>query len=491
MTRQVDVLAALRRQHLFPFLVKVFETLHPGEPPLDPAWYLRAMCHGLEGVGKGERNRYLISVPPRHLKSITTAVAFVAWMLGHRPSMKIMVATYSQDLARKHADGCRTIMESAWYRQLFPATRIKDGGNRQLETVTTAGGVRKSVSLGGSVTGHGADLIIVDDLMMADEAFSPTARENVRRWFDNTLVSRLNDKRSGAIISIQQRLHEDDLPAYLMEKGYDRLILPAIAEKDEKIAVGGGRYYHRRVGDLLNPERENDEDLARIRREMGPQAFSAQYQQNPVLPEGNLVRIEWFGRVDELPEREECQMIVQSWDTGMSDNPNSDPSVCLTWGWYQERWHLLDVLRERLGYPDLRRAVLRQHRRWRADHVVIEDAGSGISLYQDFLSERRSRGRDALWPVMSKPWTSKEERLSGQTGQLEAGLCVLPHEAPWLDAFLAELRAFPRGRHDDQVDALSQFLEFVMNKRSWLHELRDPLTGRKIRINRPDRINRR
>jgi len=448
------------------------------------------MCHSLEGVGKSERNRYLISVPPRHLKSITTAVAFVAWMLGHRPSMKIMVATYSQDLARKHADGCRTIMESAWYRQLFPATRIKDGGNRQLETVTTAGGVRKSVSLGGSVTGHGADLIIVDDLMMADEAFSPTARENVRRWFDNTLVSRLNHKRSGAIISIQQRLHEDDLPAYLLEKGYDSLILPAIAEKDEGIAVGGGRYYHRRVGDLLNPERENDEDLARIRREMGPQAFSAQYQQNPVLPEGNLVRIEWFGRVDELPEREECLMIVQSWDTGMSDNPSSDPSVCLTWGWYQERWHLLDVLRERLGYPDLRRAVLRQKSRWRADHVVIENAGSGMSLWQDFHAERRARARDAFTPYMARPWASKEERLIGQTGQLEAGVRALPNDAPWLDAFIAELRAFPSGKHDDQVDALSQFLEFAMTSRAWLHQPRDPETGRLLRINRPSRIIR-
>ncbi|HJQ15750.1 MAG TPA: hypothetical protein VJ859_02005, partial [Allosphingosinicella sp.] len=119
------------------------------------------------------------------------------------------------------------------------------------------------------------------------------------------------------------------------------------------------------------------------------------------------------GRVDELPERERCQLVVQSWDTGMSDSPTSDYSVCLTWGWHQERWHLLDILRERLTYPDLRRAVLRQHRRWRTDHVVIEDAGSGISLYQDFLSERRARGRDALWPVMSKPWASKEERLSG------------------------------------------------------------------------------
>lgn len=491
MTRQIDVLAALRRQHLLPFLMKVFETLHPGEPPLDTAWYLHAMCNGLEEVGRGSRTRYLIAVPPRHLKSITTAVAFAAWMLGHRPSMKIMVATYSQDLARKHADGCRTVIDSDWYQRLFPATRIKDGGNRQLETVTTAGGVRKSVSLGGSVTGHGADLIIVDDLMMADEAFSPTARESVRRWFDNTLISRLNDKRSGAIISIQQRLHEDDLPAYLLEKGYDSLILPAIAEKDEKIPIGGGRFHHRRVGDLLHPAREDEAVLANTRRQMGPQAFAAQYQQNPVLPEGNLVRIEWFERVDELPEREQCQMIVQSWDTGMSDNPSSDPSVCLTWGWYEERWHLLDVLRERLAYPDLRRAVLRQKNRWKADHVIIEDAGSGKSLWQDFHAERRARGREAFTPHMARPWASKEERLIGQTGQLEAGMCVLPNEAPWLDTFIAELRAFPSGKHDDQVDALSQFLEFAMNSKAWLHEPRDPVTGRKLRINRPSRIIRR
>lgn len=270
-----------------------------------------------------------------------------------------------------------------------------------------------------------------------------------------------------------------------------RLVRGKVGPKNEKTPLGDGRFHHRRVGDLLNPVREDEAVLAQIRRQMGPQAFAAQYQQNPVLPEGNMVRLEWFGRAEELPERESCQLIVQSWDTGMSDSPTSDFSVCLTWGWHEESWHLLDILRERLAYPDLRRAVLRQHRRWRADHVVIEEAGSGISLWQDFHSERRARGRDAFLPHMSKPWASKEERLSGQTGQLEAGLCVLPNEAPWLDAFLAELRAFPSGRHDDQVDALSQFLEFVMNKRSWLGEPRDPVTGRKLRINRPDRIRRR
>lgn len=231
--------------------------------------------------------------------------------VGTQASMKIMVATYSQDLARKYADGCRTIMDSEWYRRLCPATRIKDGGNRQLATITTAGGSREAVSLRGSVTGHGADLIIVDDLMMADEAFSAAARENVRRWFDNTLVSRLNSKRVGGIVSIQQLLHEDDLPAYLIEKGYETLILPATAERDERILIGPNVFHHRRAGDLLNLGREDANDLARIRREMDPRAYASQYQQNPVVPEGNSVRIEWFGRVDVLPAREECQTVIQ------------------------------------------------------------------------------------------------------------------------------------------------------------------------------------
>jgi len=121
---------------------------------------------------------------------------------------------------------------------------------------------------------------------------------------------------------------------------------------------------------------------------------------------------------------------------------------------------------------------------------VIENAGSGMSLWQDFHAERRARARDAFTPYMARPWASKEERLIGQTGQLEAGVRALPNDAPWLDAFIAELRAFPSGKHDDQVDALSQFLEFAMTSRAWLHQPRDPETGRLLRINRPSRIIR-
>jgi predicted phage terminase large subunit-like protein len=392
-----------------------------------------------------------------------------------------MVATYSQDLARLHATQSRTIMQSDWYRRLFPAAQIADDGNRMLETVTTRGGGRKAVSVGGSVTGHGADVIIVDDCLKADDARSEAKLEEVRAWFAGTLATRLNSPGGGAIISISQRLHEDDLPGMLLDSGYQHLSLPAIAERDETISLSRTRHHQRKVGDLLDRPGITREKLEAERRMLGAQVFSAQFQQNPVAPEGNLIRMEWFGSCDEQLEREDFYRVVQSWDTGLSDEPGSDYSVCTTWGYRERRWHLIDVLRQRLAFPDLKRAVLRQKRQWRADHVIIEDAGSGISLWQEF------RASGELRPTMWRVTQSKAERLIGVTGQLEAGLCVLPTDAPWLEAFRHELRSFPRGRNDDQVDSLTQFLEYQLR---WSRELlaeRDPVSGRKVRIERSSR----
>jgi len=250
-------LSAARRSQFPLFLMKVFETLHPSDPPVKLAWYLKAICHALVEAGSGHSRRLVITVPPRHLKSVTASVALVAWMLGHDPALKIMVASYSHDLARLHSNLTRTVMESDWYKRDFPRTRISGRGNRALELQTTAGGCRKAVSVGGSITGFGADMIIVDDCMKADDARSQAVRDEVKGWFDNTLLTRLNDKAKGTIISIQQRLHEDDLPAYMLEKGYAHLNLPAIAEKSERVPIGTNRWHDRAVGDLLNPAREN------------------------------------------------------------------------------------------------------------------------------------------------------------------------------------------------------------------------------------------
>ena len=451
-------LAAARRQHFPLFVMKAFETLHPGAPPLELSWYLKAICYQLSLVLAGEEKRLVVTVPPRHLKSVTASVAFVAFVLGHDPKAKIMVASYSQDLARQHSNQTRNIMESEWYKKLFPRTRISDRGNRALELETTAGGVRKAVSVGGSITGFGADIIIVDDCMKADEAKSPVERQRVRDWFDNTLLSRLNDKSTGRIISIQQRLHEDDLPAYMLEKGYKHLNLPAVAETEELVAIGAGQLYRRKVGGLLNPSREDQATLEQLRRDFGPVVFSAQYQQEPVTADGNMIRMEWFGTYDEAPPRHQFLKIIQSWDTGMTSAPTSDYSVCMTWGFEREecKWYLLDVFRKRLDFPDLRRAVVDLRRRWRADKMIMEEAGSGYAIYQDL----RSKGEK--WPLMIKPVVSKEERFNGCLGEIEAGHFLLPSEAPWLADLRHELKAFPQGKYDDQVDTLSQFIKYQM-----------------------------
>ncbi|WP_288458626.1 phage terminase large subunit [uncultured Sphingomonas sp.] len=484
MTRLDDLHAAGMRQYLSLFLMRVYGDLHAGAQPLTLSWYLRAITHALSEASETPGARLVITVPPRHLKSIAASVALVAWLLGRDPTRRVMVATYSQDLARLHATQCRAIMQTDWYRKLFPGTVIADDGNRMLEIVTTRGGSRKAVSVGGSVTGHGADVIIVDDCLKADDARSAAKREEARDWFDGTLATRLNTPGGGTIISISQRLHEDDLAAHLLDKGYAHLCLPAIAERDEHIAVGRSVFHHRGIGELLDRPGLTREMLDAQRRNLGPQVFSSQYQQNPVAPEGNVVQLHWFGSYEGEIDRRRCFKVVQSWDTALSDAPGADYSVCTTWGYLDAKWHLLHVLRRRLAYPDLRRAVLRMDRQWHPDEVIIEDAGTGKALWQEFLAGGELR------PIMWKVTQDKESRLVGVTAQLEAGLCVLPTDAPWLEDFRRELQAFPYGRHDDQVDSMTQFLEYHIRRSRWLLVERDE-TGRPLRINRPSRIRRR
>ena len=477
----VDLLPAARRQHFLLFVMKVYETLHPGEPPLRIVWYIMAMCHALTQVYLGHVLRQIITVPPRHLKSITSTVAFSAWVLGHDPSAKIIIAYYGLDLAREHHEMTRRVMESDWYRQDFPATTI--ASVRHCEIKTTSGGGRKTVSVDSGTTGFGADYIIIDDCMKANDASSQAVADATRKWFDTTLSSRINDKRTGRIISIQQRLSEGDLTAYLLEKEFPELRITAIAENDEDIAIGPNRFHHRKVGELLDPAREGPEELERQKRLMGSIAFHAQYQQNPVVPEGNLIQMDWFGSYDERPERHEFLKVIQSWDTGMSSQPTSDYTVCTTWGFHREtfKWYLIDVLRQRLDYPYLKRAVVRLHKQWKADKVLIENASSGMSLWQDLRVSRE------LQPVMIRPAVSKEERFTGCLAEVEAGHFLLPRDTLWIDAFRSEIRAFPYGRHDDQVDSFSQFVNYQIGH--WRYILTEHAPdGRSIR---PIRIDRR
>jgi predicted phage terminase large subunit-like protein len=364
------------------------------------------------------------------------------------------VASYGGELAEKHARDTRILMNSDFYRELFPNTKIDV--DRSGEIITTAGGVRKAISLGGAATGFGADVIVVDDITKASDANSEVEAHRAREFYDMTLVPRLNDQRTGKIIVLQQRLSENDLIAYLREKeNFDILSLPATAQRSEDIPIYGG-VHHRDVGDLLFPERDTPEVLRQLRQEMGARAYSAQYDQNPTPPGGNRIKWEWFGTYDFEPRRDLFQRVVQSWDTGHSEEPTSSFSVCMTWGWREGQWYLLDLVRGRWEYPRLRAIAKSLIDRWNPDFILIERASSGHSLFSDLWLRRDLGGK--LRAI--KPKVSKEERLEAATAELSDGKCKLPVDAPWLDDFRRECLSFPNGRNDDQVDTLSQFVDW-------------------------------
>lgn len=449
--------AALRRQHFYFFLGAAYYHLEKRVMPPDD--YLRALAFALQSTHEKDRGRLVVTIPPRHLKSISAAVALPAWALGHNPSCKILVVTYGDELSREHAARFASVMNSKWYKALFPRTRIERSNQSELKT--SAGGSRRCVSSGGAATGFGADLIIIDDLMKAQDATSEVIREKVHKTFSGTLLSRFNDPAKGSLISIQQRLHEDDLPARLIESGeYEHLNLPAIADTTVSFPVDFGKSWERKTGDLLNPRRMDKKVLDSIRKDLGAREFSAQFQQNPVAREGALINPERLHLTDSFPDPYNCDLCVQSWDTASKADPSNDFSVCTTWGHHKGVWYLLDLYRGRLEFPRLKEKVLELRKHWDAEKVLIEDSSSGSSILQQLRTEKR---RDGIVGIQAKG--SKSERLEAQLDMLYDGRVVFnPESATWRD-LLNEMRAFPDGRHDDQIDSISQFLKWVRGAR--------------------------
>jgi hypothetical protein len=305
------VLEALLRRNLNAFVEKSFSTLAPGQAFV-PAWHLQAIGWQLERVRRGEIRRLIINMPPRSLKSIMTSVAFPAFLLGHNPTQRIICVSYSGDLAKKHANDFRALVEAPWYRDLFPGARIgklfpgarigkKDS---ETEIELTARGFRLATSVGGTLTGRGGQLIVVDDPLKPDDALSEAKRSAANQWFANTLLSRLDDKRTGAIVIVMQRVHMDDLTGFLLSQSdeWELLSLPAIADFEETIPLGNGRSHLRHVGEALSPEREPLHVLESLKLQIGSDAFSAQYQQTPVPPGGAMIKRQWVRRyADVLP----------------------------------------------------------------------------------------------------------------------------------------------------------------------------------------------
>jgi predicted phage terminase large subunit-like protein len=447
---------AILRSDLGFFAQRCFSELNP-QAPFAPNWHLEIIAAKLTEVRQGKIRRLIINVAPRHLKSLLTSIAFPAWCLGHDPSAQILCVSYAQDLADKLARDSRSIMTSPWYRQIF-RTRLAPHRQAVQEFITTRQGYRLATSTGGVLTGRGADIILIDDPLKPEEALSNTLRQACNDWFVHTLYSRLNDKRGGAIVIIMQRLHEDDLVGHVLaQEPWEVLSFPAIAEADEAHrieTIWGSRCFTRCRGEALHPDREPLETLEHIRRTIGEYNFAGQYQQSPAPLGGGMVKAEWFKRYRENERPERFDRIVQSWDTANKATELSDFSVCTTWGVKGKNLFLLGLLRRRLEYPALKRAVREQQSLFEATEVLIEDKASGTQLIQELIE-------DGCYAVTRyEPTIEKTMRLNAQTGMIENGFVYIPEAAPWLDEYLHEMTVFPNGKHDDQVDSTAQFLDW-------------------------------
>ena len=310
-------------------------------------------------------------------------------------------------------------------------------------------------------TGRGSNYIIIDDAHKPDEVLSEARRKNVLDWYSGTTLSRLDNKKEGVIILVSQRLHEDDLSGHLIAQGnWWHIKLPAIAEETIKYQISANRTFTFNEGDVLHPARESREMLDQLKRDMGSDIFAAQYQQRPNPLGGGMIKSDWFKQYDVLPAKPE--QVVMSLDTACKSGELNDYSVCTIWHIHKNAYYLASIWRKRVDYPELKKSVKLLAEEHKPHLILIEDKASGIQLIQELRVETR-------WSVVdTNPELDKATRMSVHSASIEAGKVFLPKDAEWLDNFMHEILHFPKGKNDDQVDSLSQFLAWA-----WEHENND------------------
>ena len=479
---------ALLRHDFKMFVRKVFAEVSPQTKYLDN-WHIDVICGELEKMLYGENTRLIINIPPRYMKSIICSVALPAYILGKFPKETVVCVSYADELAKKLAADCRRILETPWYKRAFPGTRLALNRRELMDFETTQGGGRYSTTVGGTLTGRGGNWLIIDDPIKPADANSDLLRNKVNEWYGNTLYSRLNDKNKGKILLIMQRTHEQDLTGYLLESkaGFKQIVMPLVAVREEhwqwkkyledKVIT---HHYTRKVGEALHPVREGLDRIEETKQSLGAMAFACQCQQDPLAQGGNIIHWDWFPRynVKEIIHKHclgqiELWQLVFSWDIATKTGATNDYSVCVCAMRSHNKYYILDIKRWKLELPDLVKAAkeyMSQQKerlgklimypgKMLETRVLVEDVGCGIGFQQ------------ALKPLGYKvdfihPTEDKKTRCLNITPLLEQGCCLLPDtEEQRFDDFRHEVLGFPNTKHDDQVDALTQLLNFKAKKR--------------------------
>lgn len=492
-SQELGNFGAFVRNDLCAFAEACLEVTDPiGYARFVSTWHHQVLAYHLERVERGKCRRLLILAPPRSLKSHFASVAFPAWVLGRNPARRILCASHSLDLAKKLAGDSATVMRSSLYRDLFPGVQIDR--DRDVELITQQRGSRYATSIGGPAIGRGADIWIFDDLHKPEDIYSDELRDRPYRWLTDTAITRLDDKATGALVLVMQRLHPDDIASRLIATGdWEVITLPAIAAVDTLFQLGPYRTRLYRAGEYLQPGREGCEVLDEIRRGMGTLLFNAQYLQAPQDMSGGVIQIGWIHRYDGTIEPQATDYILQSWDAAISDDPTADWSVCTTWIHRGGVAHLADVWRDRRTLPELIPVALELARRWSTDEVVIETNGVGLAFYQSLVERVRAQsgdrvqrrslnrggglvartGRGVHWRLPEVQFRRQQntlgklERLIACTPQMEDGRVRFPTNAPWVSAYMRELLSFNgRTGEDDQVDSTSQALQRLRPRRN-------------------------
>lgn len=422
-----------------------------------PAPHHKLLARKLEAVARKELRRLIIEVPPRHGKSMLASEFFPAYNLGLNPEDQIIAATYAQGLADDFGRKVRNLISSDIHREFFPDSKLSDDSQAANRFHLESRGAYFAVGVGGPITGRGAHLLMIDDPIKGrEDAESETMRQRLKDWY--TSVARTRLMPGGAIVVIQTRWHEDDLAGWLQREhaheGWEVLRLPAIAEGPDELG--------RHEGDALWPEAYPLQELEIIKRAVGARDWAALYQQRPSAMEGAILKRDnwrYFTPTDTQPkglvEALGVERVVQAWDTAFKTGKDNDYSVGVTIGVAKSRYYLLDLWRDRVEFPELKRALVAQASKWGAHAVVVEDTAAGQSL----LQELRRNTRIPL--VAVKADRDKVSRTHAITAIHEAGLVYLPEGEHWVSDFVDECAGFPSAVHDDQVDAFVHGLTYA------------------------------
>lgn len=456
----------LARQSLRAFVEWAWPILEPKTQFL-PNWHIDLLCEYLEAVTAGEILRLVINVPPRSMKSLLVTVMWPCWEWFQRPSARYVFSSFAESLARHHSQARRRLIRTRQYRRFAPEIGLTRDQQEKLEFHNTLGGIMVATSTGGSITGKGGNRLIIDDPHNPTQAESDAQRQQAIDFFRHTLSTRLDDPKRDAIVLVMQRLHTRDLTAVCLEQGFTHVCLPALAPSHTTIVFPrSGQTVVRELDSLLWPERLGVAELAKQEQLLGTYGFAGQYQQSPVPREGGWFKLEWWRYWDQLPAR--FDDITLSWDLSFKEGEGHDYVVGLALGRVGALVYVLDRFKARASFTETCQAIKQMVAKFpNARAVLVESAANGDAAVNTLQATIRGI-------LLVTPEGGKKSRAAAVQPQIEAGQVLLPRprfadgqlriEYAWVEDFAEKCSLFPKGEHDDDVDALTQALVYLQKR---------------------------